>query len=499
MLPLVLIFATSFVVLCTSIYFYLKMKYKYWEKRGVIGPKPKMIFGNVKESFFLNATEAEVWNSVSRQYENNKYVGVYNLWKPVLLVKDLELAKNILEKHFDHFTDHPKVLGQEKTDYAMYSLFAMEGDVWKTRRQCFNKLFTPKKLREYTDEMQESLEVLMKELDECAQRGDELNIMDVLEKFTIHAIMASMYGLDITKDEKRTSDLVDIIRFFVHPPAMNVLKFIFFSVQPTLFKLLKMKTLPEKVWNFSSKLLDEMSVTRDKSGLDRQDALTVIKKLQTEGTADIKKIDYKEAVGHVFSFSEAGSHTTSTVLSHVFGRLAQNPDIQDKVRQEIDSVLKESKTVTYENVSQLPYLDNVITETMRINPLVAVFKRTCTKEYKIDEKLTIPKGMDVIIDLAYIHNNPEYFKEPENFMPERYSKGHYDHAALMPFGKGPRTCIGIKFAEVEMKVTLARILSRYTILPSDKVKYPMTFNPRTIFFSNVPLGSIWVKLKLREC
>lgn len=498
MLNLLLIFFTSLVVMCTSIYLYLKIKYRYWEKLGVTGPKPEMIFGNVKDSFFLKSTEAEVWNSISRKYEDSKYVGVYNLWKPVLLIKDLDLAKDVLEKHFDHFTDHPKVLGEEKTDYAMYSLFAMEGAVWKSRRQCFSKLFTPKKLREYSEEMQSGLDILLKEIDERTKRGEDVNIMDALEKFTIHAVMASLYGLDLTKDEKRTSDLVDIIRFFVHPPALNVLKFIFFSVQPTLFKILKMKTLPEKVWNFSSKLLDEMEKTREVSGKDRNDALSIIKKLQTEGTSDIKKIDYKEAVGHVFSFSEAGSHTTSTILSHVLARLALHPEVQDKVRAEIDAVLKGSKVVNYEDIAEMTYLEDVITETMRIHPLVAIFKRTCTKEYKIDENLTIPKGMDVIVDAVYLQNHPQYFREPEKFMPERFVTGDYEQAALMPFGRGPRFCIGRKFAEMEMKVTLTRILSKYIVLPSEKVKYPLTFDPRTLFFSNVPVESIWVKFESRD-
>lgn len=81
-------------------------------------------------------------------------------------------------------------------------------------------------------------------------------------------------------------------------------------------------------------------------------------------------------------------------------------------------------------------------ESLRMDPLIGALKRVCTKDYKVDDKLTIPKGMDVTIDVYSLHYDPQYFPEPELYKPERYTNGNADQGALLLFGKGPRQCIG---------------------------------------------------------
>lgn len=79
---------------------------------------------------------------------------------------------------------------------------------------------------------------------------------------------------------------------------------------------------------------------------------------------------------------------------------------------------------------------------MRLSPLLGVQKRIATRDYKVDERLTIPKGMNVFLDTTYIQRDPELFRDPDEFMPDRWALGENDQAAFLAFGKGPRICIG---------------------------------------------------------
>lgn len=497
MLNIVSIWVVAITVILSALYIFLKSQYNYWLKRGIVGPKPAFFFGSLKDAIFLKCTEAEALKSISDKYADEKYIGMFHLWKPVLLIKDLDLVKRITEKDFEHFTDHPDIIGVEKTDSVLESLFQMKGNIWKSRRTYFSKLFTPRKLKDYAEEMQLGLDELMKQMDDVAQKGKDIEMFSAMEPFAIYSIASAMYGLNVLHDDVRSNILKRLTHFFMHPPADSVIKFICYGIYPKLFRFLRLKTLPTWHWESSSKLADELTYTREYSGADRNDCLGMVMKLKEQGTNDIKKISYEESVGHLYSFLQAGTHTTQTTTSHVLGRLAEYPDVQEKLRKEVDSILKGSKEITYDDVKKMTYMDNVILETQRIRPLLGILKRTCTKPYKIDERLTIPKQMDVYIDVTTIQTDPKYFPEPEKFLPERWTNGQSEQSAFMAFGRGPRICIGKRFAEVEMKMAIAAIVSRYVVLPSEAMK-PMKFDPQTLFITNIPLDGIWVKLKKRE-
>lgn len=114
---------TLIVAATTFFYIYLRKKYKYFHELGVPGPKPVMLFGNMKSNFTLEETDSELVDKISRMYPNDKYIGIYNLWKPTLITKDIELVKNIFEKDFWYFSNHPDVSSQEGSDGVMSSLF----------------------------------------------------------------------------------------------------------------------------------------------------------------------------------------------------------------------------------------------------------------------------------------------------------------------------------------------------------------------------------------
>lgn len=151
-------------------------------------------------------------------------------------------------------------------------------------------------------------------------------------------------------------------------------------------------------------------------------------------------------------FFFAGFETTSTMLSFLSYELALNPDVQSRLQREVDEVTKgEVKRVSYEELLKMRYLDQVISETLRKYPAGFVLSRHCVRDYRIEAErdnetdFVLEKGCLVAIPVAGIHRDPEYFPEPDRFDPDRFSdenKGKIVAGSYMPFGSGPRNCIG---------------------------------------------------------
>ncbi|KAL1129183.1 hypothetical protein AAG570_013713 [Ranatra chinensis] len=148
-------------------------------------------------------------------------------------------------------------------------------------------------------------------------------------------------------------------------------------------------------------------------------------------------------VGHVFSFFQAGYDTTTLTASYAVYELSRNSDVQEELRREVrQAVTQAGGTLNFEAVQNMPYMDQVIAETLRKYPPVGVLKRECVADYMVGGKLPIGRGMLVAIPASSIHMDEEHFPEPERFMPQRFDPQHGTGFNYMPFGKGPRICIG---------------------------------------------------------
>nr|XP_040133681.1 cytochrome P450 3A4-like [Ictidomys tridecemlineatus] len=166
-------------------------------------------------------------------------------------------------------------------------------------------------------------------------------------------------------------------------------------------------------------------------------------------------------------FILAGYDTTSTSLSFIMYLLATHPDVQKKLQQEIDETLPNKAPVTYDVLFEMKYLDMVVNETLRLYPVVERIVRICKKDVELNGVL-IPKGTIVAIPTYSLHQNSTYWSEPEKFYPERFSKKNKDSINLylhMPFGNGPRNCIGMRFALMSMKLALIRLLKNFSFHP----------------------------------
>ncbi len=165
----------------------------------------------------------------------------------------------------------------------------------------------------------------------------------------------------------------------------------------------------------------------------------------------------------------AGYETTSTALAYVSYVLATHPDEQRKLQEHIDTYFDsttEHGIPRYEVIADMDYLDMFIQETLRMYPIVpSVINRKNAEEFYIDRIGTIPVGTTISVDIYSLHFNPDLWGpvDPYTFYPERFATKRHQ-LAWIPFGAGPRSCVGMRFALMEIKAVLIRLLKIYSFV-----------------------------------
>ncbi|XP_077854287.1 cytochrome P450 3A7-like [Macaca mulatta] len=144
---------------------------------------------------------------------------------------------------------------------------------------------------------------------------------------------------------------------------------------------------------------------------------------------------------------------------------------------------------TYDTVLQMEYLDMVVNETLRLFPVAMRLERVCKKDVEING-MFIPKGVVVMIPTYILHHDPKHWTEPEKFLPERFSeknKDNIDPYIYTPFGGGPRNCIGMRFALLNMKLALTRVLQNFSFKPCKETQIPLKLRFGGIFQPEKPI------------
>ena len=200
----------------------------------------------------------------------------------------------------------------------------------------------------------------------------------------------------------------------------------------------------------------------------------------------------------------AGYETTATGLACASYVLAKYPDIQGKLRVEIDQLPlsydnkdddEMKKYPEYDVVAQMSYMDMFVSEVLRMYPIVpGIIQRRATEDTFVNG-IQIDKGSIIQSSVYAIHYDPEIWgpDDPYTFVPERHEKKRHP-MAFLPFGAGPRHCVGMRFALMEMKILLIRILRDYNILPGESLDEKFKIYDR----SAIAPREVWVKLVKRH-
>ncbi|XP_011706704.1 PREDICTED: probable cytochrome P450 6a13, partial [Wasmannia auropunctata] len=243
---------------------------------------------------------------------------------------------------------------------------------------------------------------------------------------------------------------------FLEPTVWNNLVFTLTFFVPMLGKILRARFLPKKADDFFRNLVSDVMEQRRKETTSRNDFLQLMANLErTEGDT----FDLDVLASHAVSFFIDGYETSSVVLNFIGFNLATHPKVQEKLREEVMSVLnKHDGVITYEALKEMTYMDQVINESQRIVPSLGVLNKICTKntELKGSDGLVyrVERGTPIVIPVSGLHADPELWENPEKFDPDRFGpdrKNSIEKFAFLPFGEGPRMCVGMRMGLLQVK------------------------------------------------
>lgn len=297
----------------------------------------------------------------------------------------------------------------------------------------------------------------------------------------------------------------------------NSLRMFLFVFLPSLMKAFKIKFAPQDVDDFFYILFKEIVEYREKNKIIRHDFLDLLIKLKNEGyippdreddeevqreEVKIKKLTMKEMAAQSFTFFLASFETGSAPLAFCIYELAKNPKIQQKVHDEIDKTFNDVD-MTYDSIKSLKYLECCILETLRKYAVVPLLSRRCTADYKIpNTELIILKGTELQIPTMFMHRDEDFYENPLEFRPERFidsSNGHSKGKGItyMPFGDGPRHCLGMRMAKQNLAVGLSSMLAKFKFELVDERLYKNEIEFDRKQFPLNPNGRLMVRAILR--
>ncbi|XP_072758043.1 probable cytochrome P450 6a13 [Anoplolepis gracilipes] len=501
------------ILSCILLLYYYWRLYTYWLRRNVPGSKFSF-FKNIQNLSMLKITVAESLQMIYTKYEGYPFVGIYELATPVLLLRDPKLIKCVLVKDFIYFQNRG-IMINEHADPLSAHLVNLSGQRWRKLRTKLTPLFAPNKIRHVFELITEVSEKLKQFVDQYADNEEPVEFRNLSMKFTIEIIATCFFGFKVNSIQNGNSEFLKMCKKVVDMSLEIKIKRYIREYIPGIFKRFSMCLIPRDVSVYFMRIVKEIITYRQVNNATRNDIIQAlinlkIKETKTEDCALTQSqnvasdsnnivIDDKLIAAQTFMFFFAGFDTSSTAMGFSIYELAANPEIQEKLYDEIQTAYKKHGCFSYDIISEMKYLHCVVRETLRKYPPIGSLQRICEKSYKIrDSNIVLEKGTKILVPIYAIQHDPLYYKNPNAFDPDRFldeNKKPHEKDPYLPFGDGPRKCIGMKFAYTQTKVGLVTLMKDYKVELSEKTDVPLQFEPTT--FSLTSKSGIWLRIRRR--
>ena len=406
-------------------------------------------------------------------------IGIFDFRKPLVVLRDPEIIKQIGVKDFDYFTDHQGLASVSNDDMFSNSLIFLVGDKWRDMRTTLSPAFTGSKMRQMFILVQQCATDMSAYFKKQSLGGEELNyeMKDLFSKYSNDVIATAAFGIEVNSFANPNNEFFGMGKEIMSFSFLTSIKLAIIRTAPWIMRALKLQVFNEKYTRFFKSMVLENIDHRIKNEIFRPDMINILKDIVKLGgvqsksdeaveTADgfsavdesdianknVVKRKWRdiELVAQCFLFFVAGFDTASTMLSFAAYELATNKDIEEKLYAEIVEMEQSlgGKPLGYDDLQKMKYMDMFTTEILRMWPPAMSTDRRCAKNYELkmdDKSFTIEKGTTVWIPIYGLHHDPKYFKNPEQCDPERFSdenKNNVVAGTYLPFGIGPRNCIG---------------------------------------------------------
>lgn len=424
------------------------------QKQVVPGPKGNLLFGHVgdyrRDTFGFEREMFEQYGDVVaiRFARMNGY-----------MMRHPDHIHQVLVSEASQFHKSPVyrlVLGR----FLGEGLITSEGSFWRRQRGMTQPAFHTKRIQNYAEVMVDYTERLLSEY----QPGEVRDINQDMMRLTLNIVSKTLFDAEMDSNAARVNKALTAVLHASNEMVNSVLIF------PQWIPTSRNRRIARSVRELDA-IINQIIAARRVSGEDKGDLLSML--LLAED-ADGERMTDKQVRDEAVNLFLAGHETTANALTWTWYLLSQHPEVEAKLHQELDRVLA-GRIPTLADLRQLEYTEMVLKESMRLYPPVPGFGRQAIEDVQIGD-ITVEKGRIILISPINLHTDPRWWDAPLEFRPERFAKGsdakasdvkdstepRHKHAYL-PFGGGPRICIGNNFAMMEGVLALATMAQRYEL------------------------------------
>ncbi|XP_043592974.1 probable cytochrome P450 6a13 isoform X2 [Bombus pyrosoma] len=420
------------------LYCFLTSTFNFWKNRGVPFRKPTVLFGNFASLLLFQKSLPEGIKDMYEWFKDERYFGAFRVTSPVLILRDPDLVKDICVKSFACFTNRGIPVNSQ--DSLSAHLFNLEGKRWKSLRSKLTPAFSSGKLKRMFYLLAECGEEFQKLIDASSETHRPFEIRELAAKFTIDVIGSCAFGIQINALTDEESEFHRAAKKLSKPSYTATLWRMLRTAMPKLYKFLGVQVIDPEVSKFFKNVVSQMINEREEHGIKRHDFMDLLIELKNKGTLD-----------------ECGN-----------GQVCN--DENEEITEEI--------------------------ETLRKYPPASMLSRRCEHQYQIPgSKVELPVGMRVIIPIYGFHHDPDYYPDPATFDPERFTeenKRTRHPYTYLPFGEGPRNCIGMRFALLQIKVGIISFLRKHRVETCERTITPIKFSRRSLVTTSEK--GFWLKI-----
>lgn len=436
------------------------------------GPRAYFPVGNVHQF----KPEPDDWFEqiigCSVMFQKERVFVTWMVWKPFVVISGADEAELVLgsQKHIEKGASAYHLLHE----WLGLGLLTNHAETWRPRRKLLTPTFHYDILKDFVEVFNQQSKIFISKLQakSLAGNGAAFDVSNAVTHCALDIICESAMGRNVNAQNSEENEYVNAVSKLTdiivdrskRPYLWPDLIFRFFGRKKEQEWALKI------LHGFTNKVIYERKRERDKqkkeetekAGKRRLAFLDLLLEMADKG-----KLTMKDVREEVDTFMFEGHDTTSSAMNWTLHLLGCSPKDQARVHQEVDAVFGEdgSRDVSFVDLKSLPFLECCIKEALRLYPSVPLYTRTLMEDLTING-CQIPKGVEVAINAYRIHRDPEHWKDPEMFIPERFLPTNCSnrHAySFIPFSAGSRNCIGQRFALMELKTVLAWVFRSFEI------------------------------------
>lgn len=370
--------------------------------------------------------------------------------KSVYLVSDPALFQHILRDQVKIYRKSPFLYNAAKPMVGE-GLLTSEGETWLRQRRMIQPYFHRQRIAVFSRMMTDVITGTMQAWDASGETN--IDIGAYMAQLTVEIVSRTLFGTSTLSPDDITNLGRDMMSAANYVALRGYMPFIPRSIP-----------LPghSRFQSAIGRLTQAVNTIIEAGKQSGDDDSLIMMLLEAVDEETNQRMTRKQLFDEVMTIFSAGFETTATALTWLWVLLGQHPDVERRLRDEIDAALQ-GRIPTVNDIASLPYTRQVLQEAMRVYPPIPMLPRTATED-DVALGYHVPKGSIFLLFYYGVHHNPMHWNNPEAFDPDRFSSTNRDSRhrfAYIPFSAGPRQCIGSEFAMMEGTLVLAMMIQRY--------------------------------------